>query len=84
MTTDAMNQYRTADFPTICVLSYLDFEIERFERDYRSPERVAVFFERTDKLNEKLQALRSRELRVEPLAFLELTRTVRARLRDCI
>jgi len=83
MEADVMREYRTADFPTICALAYLNFETTRFERDYRSSERVAAFFEQTDELEKTLQALRKRELRVEPLAFLELTRTVKAQLRDC-
>lgn len=75
--------YRTADFPTICSLYHLHFQPEQFERDPRSPGKVAVCFKRNESLDETLRSLRSRELAVEPIAFLETTREVRGRLRDC-
>ena len=81
---ETKSTYRTADFPTICTLYYHGFDIDSFERDPNSPSRVAVFFKRTAELDAVLQSLRSRQLSVEPLAFLETTRTVKARLRDCI
>lgn len=74
--------YRTADFPAICTLYYLGFELESFERDANSPSRVVVFFRQTKELDAALQSLWSKQLSVEPLAFLETTRAVKARLRD--
>lgn len=75
--------YKTFDFATICVLYYLSFEMDGFERDARFPNKVAVYFKRSDELDNALQSLRNRELNIEPLAFLEITRAVKGRLRDC-
>lgn len=75
--------YRSADFPTICSLYHLRFQPEQFDRDPRSPGKITVTFKRTTGLDETLRALRNRELSVEPIAFLETTREVRGRLRDC-
>ena len=81
---DIKDLYRTADFPAICTLYYLGFKIDGFERDPRSSNRVTAFFIRTDELDAVLQTLWLKQLSVEPLAFLEITRAVKARLRDCI
>lgn len=83
MTDEKVGSYRTADFSTICSLYYLGFDLNGFERDARSPGKVAVYFTRTDALDDALQSLRGRQLSVEPVAFLETTREVRGRLRDC-
>ena len=83
MTDEKTGRYRTTDFATICSLYHLGFELDGFERDPSSPGKVAVLFERTPALDDALRSLRSRELSVEPTAFLETTRTVRGRLRDC-
>jgi hypothetical protein len=75
--------YRTADFAAICVLYYLGFELDGFERDARFPGKVAAYFKRSNELDTALQSLWSKQLNVEPLSFLETTRAVKARLRDC-
>ncbi len=75
--------YCSADFSTICSLYYLGFNLDGFERDPHSTGKVTVCFTRTDELYDALRQLRGRTLTVEPLAFLETTRTVRGRLRDC-
>jgi hypothetical protein len=80
---EAEGTYRTSDFTAICSLQYFGFSLEGFERDVRSPGKVAVYFKRSDELDAALQSLWSKELKVEPLAFLEVTRAVKARLRDC-
>ena len=82
MYTTSENLYRTADFSTICTLCYLGFEIDGFERDQKSPGRINTFFKRSDELDAALQSLWGKELTVEPISFLEMTRTVKARLRD--
>jgi hypothetical protein len=76
--------YRTADFPAICTLFYLGFEPSSFERDTKSQSRVIVIFQRSKKFDAALQSLWNRQLSVEPLAFLETTRAIKARLRDSI
>lgn len=83
MTDETTTVYRTADFAAICTLYYLGFEIDGLERDVRFPDKIAVYFKRSEELNHVLQSLWSKELKVEPLAFLEITRAVKARLRDC-
>ena len=76
--------YKTADFGVICVLYYLGFELDGFERDARFSGKVAVYFKRSDELDSTLQSLWSKQLSVEPLSFLEITRAVKGRLRDCV
>ena len=83
MRTDETSTYRTADFNIICSLCYLGFALDGFERDERSPGKITVYFNRSGELDKALQALWSKELSVEPTAFLEITRAVKARLRDC-
>ena len=78
-----MQTYRTADFTIICTLRLLGFPIIQHERDLRSYERAIAVFKRTEELEQTLQALHNRKLRVEPSAFLEMTRAVKAQLRDC-
>jgi hypothetical protein len=75
--------YRTADFTVICALYYLGFEMDGFERDARLQSKVAVYFKKSDELDATLQSLWTKQLSVEPLSFLETTRAVKARLRDC-
>jgi hypothetical protein len=81
---ETKDTYRTADFPAICTLYYLGFEPSSFERDTKSPSRVIVIFRRTKKFDAALQSLWNKQLTVEPLSFLETTRTIKARLRDSI
>lgn len=75
--------YKTADFSVISSLSYLGFPMNGFERDTKWPEKIIVHFNYSKELDQALQALWAKELRVEPLAFLEITRAVKARMRDC-
>ena len=82
-TNETTTTYRTADFAVICALYYLGFQLEGFERDLRAPGKVAVYFKHSSELDSALQLLWSKEQCVEPLAFLEITRAVKARLRDC-
>jgi hypothetical protein len=77
------SMYGTGNFSTICSLYYLGFVLDGFERDVKSPNKVVVYFKRSSELDSALQSLWSKELRVEPQAFLEITRAVKARLRDC-
>jgi hypothetical protein len=88
MTHDEMQEvaglYKTAEFSTICSAYYLGFQIEGFERGVQSPGKVVVYFKRSSELDNALQLLWSKGLRVEPIAFLEVTRAVKARLRDCV
>lgn len=81
--TDENTLYRTTDFAVICALYYLGFQLDGFERDVRSPGKVAVYFKRSNELDNALQSLWGKEQRVEPVAFLEITRALKARLRDC-
>ena len=82
-TDEIKDTYRTADSPAICSLSYFGFKIDSFERDPKSPDRITAFFERTSELDSTLQSLWNRHLTVVPIAFLEITRTIKSRLRDC-
>lgn len=74
--------YSTADFPTICSLFYLNFEPKDFGRDSTHPTKTIVRFKRNRGLDVALKQLHSRQLLVEPLAFLEITRQIKSRLRD--
>ena len=76
-------EYHSSDFSTLCCLFHLGIEPGRFERNSHAPDKVVVYFKQTVALDQTLRLLRSRQLSVEPVAFLETTREVRGRLRDC-
>lgn len=76
-------EWYSSDFPTLCCLFHLGINPDHFERNPYAPGKTTVYFKRTADLDETLKALRARSLTVEPMAFLDTTREVRGRLRDC-
>ncbi len=58
------------------------FSIDEERSDYGRSQKAIVSFKKTAEVNELLKGIRLRTLTVEPMAFFEITKTVKGIIRD--
>jgi len=75
------NHFRCSELTLIGTLAHFGFPVEAFERDPKSPERIAAIFRVTEELNEVCQKFWQGQLKVEPKQFWQSIREVKARMR---
>lgn len=69
--------YKTSDFALAAVIS-LYYPIEAIDR--KNPNKVQFFFKREEGLDELIEKYWRRELRIEPQAYFNQLRIIKARL----
>ncbi len=70
--------FRTSDLSLVAVLQLQDYRIEMMDRS--NPQKIVFIIKQDDVLNELIQAFWSRSLKVEPLAYFESIKSIKARI----
>lgn len=73
-----METFKTTDFDLGSCLLSLNQNLERI--DFSEPERYVFMFERTDRLDEIIQAFWARRLSIEPLNLFANQRMLKTRI----
>lgn len=80
MTTEILNEkdfYKTADLALVTVI-FLSYPIEAIDR--QNPRKAQFLFKRNNQLDELIESYWRGELRVEPQAYFNALRIIKARL----
>jgi len=70
--------YKTTDLSLVAVVQLYGFNIEEIDRS--DPRRIIFVIDRSDELDNLVQAFWSRSLRVDPLAYFESIKVVKSRI----
>jgi hypothetical protein len=70
--------FKSSDLSLIAALQLYGYQVVAMDRS--NSEKVVFVIERDEKLSELIQAFWSRSLRVEPLAYFESLKNIKARI----
>lgn len=78
MKNNEIKQYKTSDLSLTAVIQLYGFEIKEIDRS--NPRRIIFVMDKNKELDDLIQAFWSRNLKVEPLAYFESIKLIKARI----